>query len=218
MSPWCAPWRGSAPAPTPSPRARSAGRWPPACRRERIVFSGVGKTAGEIAFALEAGVAEINVESEPELEPGRRRHGGREGVRGRGSRIRVNPDVGAGGHAKISTGHAESKFGVSLGEAERLYAQRASNTAPARAARRRLPYRQPDHRSRAAPPRLRADARSWSSELRGAGLPVDRLDLGGGLGMRLFDQPGRPRRRLCGAGRRARSAISACSWPSSPAG
>jgi diaminopimelate decarboxylase len=69
---------------------------------ERIVFSGVGKTEAEIAFALETGVAEINVESEPELrliDQVGQRLGKRATVA-----IRVNPDVEAGGHAKISTG------------------------------------------------------------------------------------------------------------------
>ena len=64
---------------------------------ERIVFSGVGKTEGEIAFAIEAGVAEINVESEPELHLVNRvaqQMGKRATVA-----IRVNPDVEAGGHA-----------------------------------------------------------------------------------------------------------------------
>src|SRR6202011_1986558 len=93
---------------------------------ERIIFSGVGKTADELAFALGAGVAEINVESEPEL----RLLAGiaaEKGVRA-AIAVRVNPEVGAGGHDKISSGHAQSKFGVSFGEAERLYAT-ASNAS-----------------------------------------------------------------------------------------
>ena len=68
----------------------------------RIVFSGVGKTDAELAFALDAGVAEINVESEPELErlaALARAKGARPTVA-----LRVNPDVGAGGHPKITTG------------------------------------------------------------------------------------------------------------------
>ncbi|WP_411289014.1 diaminopimelate decarboxylase family protein, partial [Phenylobacterium sp.] len=71
---------------------------------ERIVFSGVGKTEPEIAFALGARVAEINVESEAELrlvDAVAQRLGTRAQVA-----IRVNPDVEAGGHAKISTGKA----------------------------------------------------------------------------------------------------------------
>ena len=69
---------------------------------ERIVFSGVGKTADELAFALKAGVAEINVESEPEMRLAS------QVAQSLGTRatiaIRVNPDVSAGGHAKIATG------------------------------------------------------------------------------------------------------------------
>src|ERR1700709_2575776 len=64
---------------------------------ERIVFSGVGKSGHEIAFALDAGVAELNVESEPELrliDEIARQKGVRAAVA-----IRVNPDVEAGGHA-----------------------------------------------------------------------------------------------------------------------
>ena len=95
----------------------------------RIVFSGVGKTAEELAFALAAGVEQINIESEPELDllAG---IAGQMGVAA-AMAIRVNPEVGAGGHAKISTGKAETKFGVSLSEAERLYAK-ASNVAALR--------------------------------------------------------------------------------------
>jgi len=155
---------------------------------ERIVFSGVGKTAGEIAFALEAGVAEINVESEPELDlvaAVAAEKGARAAIA-----IRVNPDVGAGGHSKISTGHAESKFGVSFGEAERLYA-RASNTASLR------PLGVACHIgsqiSDLAPFR---DAfgrmRGLVERLRGEGLAVERLDLGGGLGVPYFNQPDPP--------------------------
>jgi len=155
---------------------------------ERIVFSGVGKTAGEIAFALEAGVAEINVESGPELDRVAEVAAGK-GVRA-AIAIRVNPDVGAGGHSKISTGHAESKFGVSFGEAERLYA-RASNTAALR------PLGVACHIgsqiSDLAPFRdAFARMRGLVERLRGEGLGVERLDLGGGLGVPYFHQPDPP--------------------------
>jgi len=92
---------------------------------ERIVFSGVGKTAHELAFALDLGVAEINVESEPEMRT-LARIAANKGVRAPIA-IRVNPDIGAGGHAKISTGKADNKFGVSMSEAARLYAQAAND-------------------------------------------------------------------------------------------
>jgi len=160
-------------------RALAAGVAP-----ERIVFSGVGKTEAEIAFALEIGVAEINVESEPELkliDAVGRRLGKRAAVA-----IRVNPDVEAGGHAKISTGKAENKFGVSFAEAERLYANAANmagvkavgvachigsqitDLAPMEAAFRKM--------------------RGLVERLRAEGLQVERLDLGGGLGVPYFNQ------------------------------
>ena len=94
---------------------------------DRIVFSGVGKTAAELTFALKAGVAQINVESEPELRL-LSALAAAVGVKP-AVVIRVNPDVGAGGHAKISTGKSENKFGVSLAEAERLYAVAAADDA-----------------------------------------------------------------------------------------
>jgi diaminopimelate decarboxylase len=155
---------------------------------DRIVFSGVGKTEAEIAYALEAGVAEINLESEPELHlvnAVASRMGQRAAVA-----IRVNPDVEAGGHAKISTGKAENKFGVSLAEAERLYANAANmagvrpvgvachigsqitDLAPLEAAFRKM--------------------RSLVERLRGEGLSVERLDLGGGLGAPYFNAPTPP--------------------------
>lgn len=154
----------------------------------RIVFSGVGKTEAEVAYALEVGVAEINLESEPELHlvnAVAQRMGVRAAVA-----IRVNPDVEAGGHAKISTGKAENKFGVSLAEAERLYANAAnlagvrpvgvachigsqiSELAPLEAAFRKM--------------------RALVERLRGEGLEVERLDLGGGLGVPYFNQPDPP--------------------------
>ncbi len=155
---------------------------------ERIVFSGVGKTAGEVAFALEAGVAEINVESEPELDLVARVAAEKEARARIG--IRVNPAVGAGGHSKISTGHAESKFGVSLGEAERLYG-RASNTASLE------PLGVACHIGSQitdlAPLRdAFARMRGLVERLRGEGLTVERLDLGGGLGVPYFNQSDPP--------------------------
>jgi diaminopimelate decarboxylase len=88
----------------------------------RIVFSGVGKKKEEIRDALKAGIVLFNVESEPELE-----HLAREASRlGRQApaALRVNPDVEAGGHAHISTGHHRHKFGIDWGDAQRLYRDR----------------------------------------------------------------------------------------------
>jgi diaminopimelate decarboxylase len=164
-------------------RAIAAGMPP-----ERIVFSGVGKTAGEVAFALEVGVAEINLESEPELQlvnAVAEQLGKRATVA-----IRVNPDVEAGGHAKISTGKAENKFGVSLAEAERLYAN-ASNMAGVR------PVGVACHIGSQITDLAPLEAafrkmRALVERLRGEGLTIERLDLGGGLGAPYFNQPTPP--------------------------
>jgi diaminopimelate decarboxylase len=155
---------------------------------DRIVFSGVGKTAGELAFALAAGVAEINVESEPELDL-LARVAAQKGVRP-ALAIRVNPQVGAGGHSKISTGHAESKFGVSFGEAERLYAK-ASNIAALRPVG--VACHIGSQITELAPFRdAFGKMRGLVERLRGGGLTVERLDLGGGLGVPYFNQPDPP--------------------------
>ena len=89
----------------------------------RIVFSGVGKTAREMAFALKEGIACFNVESEPELEllsAVATRVGQRASVS-----IRVNPDVDAKTHAKITTGKADNKFGISWTKAHEVYGRAA---------------------------------------------------------------------------------------------
>ncbi|RAK62827.1 diaminopimelate decarboxylase [Phenylobacterium kunshanense] len=155
---------------------------------ERIVFSGVGKTDQEIAFAVETGVAEINVESEPEL------HAVNRVAQSLGKRatvaIRVNPDVEAGGHAKISTGKAENKFGVSFSEAERLYAN-ASNMAGVRPAG--VACHIGSQITDLAPMEAAfAKMRGLVERLKAEGLPVERLDLGGGLGVPYFNQPEPP--------------------------
>jgi len=86
---------------------------------EKIVFSGVGKTKAEMAFALDQGIFAFNVESEPEL----RALSEVAKARGATARIafRVNPDVDAQTHHKIATGKAENKFGVPFAEAPSLY-------------------------------------------------------------------------------------------------
>jgi diaminopimelate decarboxylase len=98
---------------------------------ERIAFSGVGKTKEEMAFALDAGIFAFNVESEPEL----RALSEVAEARGREARIafRVNPDIDAQSHHKISTGKAENKFGVPFEQAVSLYrlAAKLPGIAPA---------------------------------------------------------------------------------------
>ena len=86
---------------------------------ERIVFSGVGKTRAEMRAALEAGIAVFNVESLPEL------HALSDVASGMGATariaFRVNPDVAAGGHEKITTGTAKNKFGIAWETARDAY-------------------------------------------------------------------------------------------------
>ena len=91
---------------------------------QRIVFSGVGKTQREMAFALESGILCFNVESEPELET-LSQVASNLGANAPIS-VRVNPDVDAGTHAKISTGKSENKFGIPLARARDVYAKAAS--------------------------------------------------------------------------------------------
>jgi len=89
----------------------------------KIVFSGVGKTAREMAAALKERIACFNVESEPELEL-LSNVAMRLGTRATIS-IRINPDVDAQTHEKIATGRAENKFGVSFLKARQVYARAA---------------------------------------------------------------------------------------------
>ena len=91
---------------------------------DRIVFSGVGKTPAEIRLALEGGVRQFNVESEPELEA----ISAIAASMGTTApiTIRVNPDVDAKTHAKIATGKSENKFGIPIARAREVYALAAS--------------------------------------------------------------------------------------------
>ncbi len=152
---------------------------------DRIVFSGVGKAEWELRLALEAGVGQINVESAEELAMlSAVAHG-----MGRTARValRVNPDVDAGTHAKITTGRADNKFGIAYGSAAALYAHAAGlpGIEPVGLALHigsqilsMAPYR-------AAYARVAGLVR----ELRAAGLPVHMVDCGGGLGIGYRDEP-----------------------------
>jgi diaminopimelate decarboxylase len=87
---------------------------------EKIMFSGVGKTAAELAAAVDAGILCINVESEPELDLLSQIAT----AKGRTAcvSVRVNPDVDARTHAKIATGKSENKFGIPISRAREVYA------------------------------------------------------------------------------------------------
>ena len=85
----------------------------------KIVFSGVGKSDAELAYAVDTGIYQINIETEGELRALSRIAAAK--GRRQNAVFRVNPDVGAGGHAKITTGSSENKFGISIGDAGRLY-------------------------------------------------------------------------------------------------
>ncbi|MFC3162002.1 diaminopimelate decarboxylase [Ciceribacter thiooxidans] len=90
---------------------------------ERIMFSGVGKTVHEMDLALEAGIYCFNVESEPELEVLNQR--AQKAGKVAHVSFRINPDVDARTHAKISTGKKENKFGISYDRAQAVYAHAA---------------------------------------------------------------------------------------------
>ncbi|MEO7221395.1 MAG: diaminopimelate decarboxylase [Devosia sp.] len=95
----------------------------------KIVFSGVGKTVREMKRGLELGIKCFNLESEPELE----RLSEIAASMGKVApvSVRINPDVSAGGHAKISTGKKDNKFGIPFGRAREVYARIAALPAVA---------------------------------------------------------------------------------------
>ena len=99
-------------------RARAAGVAP-----EKIMFSGIGKTARELSLAVDEGILCVNVESEAEIDA----LSAIAAAKGRVANIsvRVNPDVDARTHAKIATGKAENKFGIPISRAREVYAHAA---------------------------------------------------------------------------------------------
>jgi diaminopimelate decarboxylase len=146
---------------------------------DKIVFAGVGKQPSEMAAALDAGILQFNVESLPELEA-LSKIAQDKGVRAPVA-LRINPDVDALTHAKISTGKAENKFGIDipslrgfLDSAAALPGVRIEGLAVHIGSQVTdvNPYR-------AAFSRLVA----LFVELRDAGWPLERLDMGGGLGI-----------------------------------
>jgi diaminopimelate decarboxylase len=155
-------------------RARAAG-----VPGDKIVFSGVGKTREEMRLALEGGVRQFNVESEPELAALSETAASLGAVAP--IAVRVNPDVDARTHAKIATGKSENKFGVPLARAREVYAQAA-----------RLPGIEVvgvdvhigSQLTELAPYEAAfAKVADLAQALRADGHDIRRLDLGGGLGI-----------------------------------
>ena len=144
-----------------------------------IVFSGVGKTRDELARALDAGIGQFNLELEEE--------GGVLAAlaRDRGIRapavLRVNPDVDAGTHAKISTGRKENKFGVPIDQAPAMFDRLSKHEGlDLRGVAIHIGSQLAD-----LAPLEAAYARIGElvAELRAAGHVISRVDLGGGLGV-----------------------------------
>ncbi|HEU5096116.1 MAG TPA: diaminopimelate decarboxylase [Reyranella sp.] len=150
----------------------------------RIVYSGVGKKASELVAALQVGVGQINVESAAELET-LNAVAGQLGVKA-DITIRVNPDIDAGTHEKITTGRKENKFGIDIDLARDAFAK-AGKLPNLRVVGVAMhigsqlttldPYR-------AAIVRVRELIRA----LRGDGHRIDRFDIGGGLGIVYADE------------------------------
>ena len=150
----------------------------------KIVFSGAGKTRAEMAAALELGCGQFNVESEPELDA----LSEVAAAMGRTASValRVNPDVDAGTHHKISTGRAGDKFGIEFAHIRDVYAHAAGLPGIAAVG---LAVHIGSQLTRLDPFRdaFRRVA-GLVTDLRAAGLTVDRLDLGGGLGIVYRDE------------------------------
>ena len=151
----------------------------------RIVFSGIGKTGEELAAALDAGILQINVESEPELEL-LGQVAADKGVSAPVA-IRINPGIDALTHDKIATGKTENKFGIEWTRAHRVYSR--AITMPGidivgiavhigSQVTDLEPFREAYVRTRDLAALLRAD-----------GIAIRRLDLGGGLGIPYGDEP-----------------------------
>ena len=149
------------------------------CDPDKIVFSGVGKTAAELAQALDAGIHQINVESVPELEA-LNAIAVAKGLRAPIA-LRINPDVGAGGHEKITTGKKENKFGIDWVDAHGIY-QKAS--AMPGIAVKGIAVHIGSQISDLAPfEEAFIRVRDLVAMLRADGIQITRLDLGGGLGV-----------------------------------
>jgi diaminopimelate decarboxylase len=155
---------------------------------EKIIFSGVGKTEAELAFAVQTGVHQVNVESVAELETLSRIAWALK--KKPTIAIRVNPDVGAGGHEKISTGKGDAKFGVSPEQALALYARATDDkNLDAKGLAVHIGSQIRDLAPLEAAFRV---MRSLAEKLRSEGIAIERLDLGGGLGVPYFNEPDPP--------------------------
>jgi diaminopimelate decarboxylase len=154
----------------------------------RIIFSGVGKTEEELRFAVETGVHQINIESAAELALlSRVAH---DLQRRAPIAIRVNPDVGAGGHDKISTGKGDAKFGVGPEDALALYAHAdADPWLDAKGLAVHIGSQIKDLAPLEAAFRV---MRGLAEGLRKEAVQIERLDLGGGLGVPYFNEPEPP--------------------------
>jgi diaminopimelate decarboxylase len=145
----------------------------------KIMFSGIGKTARELAAAVDAQILCVNVESEPELEL----LSSIAAARGATARVsvRVNPDIDARTHAKIATGKSENKFGIPISRAREVYAHAAKLKG--------LKITGVDMHIGSQITELApfGDAFALLSEfvqtLRGDGHTIEHVDLGGGLGI-----------------------------------
>jgi diaminopimelate decarboxylase len=146
---------------------------------QKIVFAGVGKSRGEMEAGLAAGILQFNVESLPELEAldALARAMGRKAP----VALRVNPDVDARTHAKITTGKSENKFGIAIDEA--MAAARRAADMPG-IALDGLAVHIGSQLTEIEPFRSAFGKMvELTLALREAGLPMRRLDLGGGLGL-----------------------------------
>jgi diaminopimelate decarboxylase len=164
-------------------RALAAGIAP-----EKIIFSGVGKSEAELTFACVQQVGQINIESVAEfdmLEAVAAKTGTKPGVA-----IRINPGIGAGGHAKISTGGGDTKFGVSPDDALALYRRAAKS--PHLTARALAVHIGSQIKNLGPLEDTFRLLRSMVETLRGEGVAIDHLDLGGGLGVPYFHEPEPP--------------------------
>jgi diaminopimelate decarboxylase len=155
-------------------RARTAG-----VPGDTIVFSGVGKTEAEMRLALDGGIFQFNLESLAEAEMLSAVASGMARTAPVG--FRVNPDVAAGGHAKISTGAAESKFGIAIQDAMNAYAR--ASELPGLSVRGVAVHIGSQLTSLDPLERAFTRVGELISALRAAGHRIAIADLGGGLGV-----------------------------------